>query len=47
MNNKFNVLYYILIEVIELIKKQLILYCNKKYNFLKFCGLQEITIVNQ
>ena len=47
MNNKFDVLYYILIEVIKLIKKQLILYCIEKCKFLKFCGLQEITIVNR
>ena len=37
MNNKFNVIYYILIEVIKLIKKQSKLYCDKKYKFLKFC----------
>ena len=47
MNNKFNVLYYILIEVIKLIKKQLILYCIEKCKFLKFFGLQELKIVNQ
>ena len=30
-----------------MIKKQLILYCIEKCKFLKFCGLKELTIVNQ